>query len=66
MSRSSILAPQLAKRENDKVDNKQWTNLLGSSASIALFNAVKTAEQPILLITHDTPSALKFEQELQV
>jgi len=64
MTRSFILAPQLPQLNNEKVDKKQWTNLVGSAASIALHQAAQQAEQPILLVTHDTPSAIKFEQEL--
>ena len=64
MTRSFILSPQLPTFSENKVDKKQWTNLIGSSASLALVNAAQQASQPLLLITHDTPSALKFEQEL--
>jgi len=69
MTRSSITAPTLAALSNNpsgkSADKKTWANLIGSSASFALHNAVKQAQQPILLVTHDTPSAIRYEQELQ-
>ena len=46
-------------------DKKVWTNLFGSSVSIAIKNAALQAEQVCLLITQDTPTALKLEQELR-
>ena len=65
MTRSSINLPSLELTSGNTSDKKHWTNLVGSSASIAILNAVKQSDKPILLITHDTPSALRFEQELQ-
>lgn len=69
MSKSScLLTPILAKNKttntSTKVDKKTWLNLQGSSASIALYQGAITSDAPILLVTHDTPSALKLEQEL--
>ncbi|MEI6894288.1 MAG: transcription-repair coupling factor [Colwellia sp.] len=61
---SSLLAPVLAKRRGKNPDKKSWHNLHGSSSSVALYQAIKTAETPILLVTHNTPQALKIEQEL--
>ena len=46
-------------------DRKYWANLHGSSSSLALYQAARQAQVPFVLITHDTPSALKYEQELQ-
>ncbi len=67
--KSYLLAPTLAKNKitntTTTVDKKTWHNLQGSSASIALYQGALTSEVPILLLTHDTPSALKLEQELQ-
>ena len=60
----SLLTPTLAKRKGKNADKKTWHNLYGSSASVAILNAAQIADSPILLITHNTPSALKFEQEL--
>jgi transcription-repair coupling factor (superfamily II helicase) len=62
---SSLLTPVIAQRKGKNPDKKTWSNLPGSSSSFALYQAAKTAKTPILLITHDTPSALRIEQELQ-
>ena len=70
---SSLLTPTLAKNKTTntstntttKVDKKTWHNLQGSSASIALYNGALISDVPILLVTHDTPSALKLEQEIR-
>jgi len=65
MSKTScLLTPTLAKNKSTTIDRKTWHNLQGSSASIALYNGAILSEAPILLVTHDTPSALKIEQEL--
>jgi len=70
MSKTScLLTPTLAKNKitntATKVDKKTWHNLQGSSASIALYHGALSSDAPILLVTHDTPSALKLEQELR-
>ena len=43
---------------------KRGKTLPGSSASVAIFHGALSAEQPVLLLTHDTPTALRLEQEL--
>ena len=60
----NLFNPVLAKSRGKNADRKIWQNLPGSSASVAIFNGALLAEQPILLLTHDTPSALRLEQEL--
>ncbi|MGL1958474.1 MAG: transcription-repair coupling factor [Colwellia sp.] len=62
--KTSLLSPVLAKRRHHNPDKKTWSNLHGSSVSLALYQGAKTADAPLLLITHDTPSALRLEQEL--
>lgn len=62
---TSIFNPIIAKRRSKSADKKQWLNLLGSSSSIALYQGALKSEHPILLVTHDTTSALRIEQELQ-
>ena len=62
---TSIFNPALTKRRGKSPDKKQWLNLLGSSGSVALYHGALKSENPILLITHDTLSALRIEQELQ-
>ncbi len=65
MSQSpSILSPIVAKRRGKLADKKIWSNLPGSSSALAIMQAAKLAQAPILLITHDTPTALRLEQEL--
>lgn len=61
---ASILNPTLAKSSSKYADKKVWTDLVGSSSSLAIYHAAKKADEQILLITHDTPSALRLEQEL--
>jgi len=67
--KSCLLAPTLAKNKttnaSSKVDKKTWHNLQGSSASLAFYRGALSSDVPILLVTHDTPSALKLEQELR-
>lgn len=65
MSKTScLLTPILAKNSAKTIDKKSWHNLYGSSSSIALYQGALAAEAPLLIITHDTPSALRLEQEL--
>ena len=61
---TSLLTPVIAKRRGKTADKKNWHNLFGSSTSLAIFNAAKTADKPVVIITHDTPSALRLEQEI--
>jgi len=66
MSKTScLLTPPLAKNKAKTTDKKSWHNLYGSSSSLALYQGALSAEAPLLIITHDTPSALRLEQELQ-
>ncbi len=59
-----LLTPVLTKSSGKTSDKKSWFNLPGSSATLAIYQAARQAQRPILLITHDTPSALRLEQEL--
>ena len=60
----SLFNPVLAKSRGKSADKKVWQNLPGSSATVAIFHGALSTQQPILLLTHDTPSALRLEQEL--
>lgn len=62
---NTLFQPTLPNRKGKNADKKAWQNLLGSSATLAIYHAALQSEKPILLLTHDTPSALKFEQELR-
>ena len=65
MSKTScLLTPTIAKNKVKTIDKKSWHNLYGSSSSIALYQGALAAQAPLLIITHDTPSALRLEQEL--
>lgn len=61
---TSILTPTLAKRRANKADKRSWENLIGSSSAVAIHKGALIAENPILLVVHDTPSAIRLEQEL--
>ncbi|WP_281560556.1 transcription-repair coupling factor [Thalassomonas sp. RHCl1] len=61
---SNIFEPIIAKRRGDLADKKVWSNLVGSSSALAIYHGAKNAGSPVLLITYDTPSALRLEQEL--
>lgn len=61
---TSILTPTLAKRRASKADKKSWENLIGSSSAVAIYKGALMAKTPILLVVHDTPSAIRLEQEL--
>ncbi|MFT5636499.1 MAG: transcription-repair coupling factor (superfamily II helicase), partial [Cognaticolwellia sp.] len=60
----NLFSPILAKSRGKNADKKVWQNLPGSSATVAVFHGALSTQQPILLLTHDTPSALRLEQEL--
>jgi len=60
----NLFDPVLAKRRGKSADKKTWTNFSGSSATLAIYHGAKKAEGPVLLVTHDTPSAIRLEQEL--
>jgi transcription-repair coupling factor (superfamily II helicase) len=61
----SIFSPPLPHNTlKSKNDVRHWGNLQGSSTALILANAAKLATGPILLVTADTPSAIKLEKEL--
>lgn len=62
---TSLFNPTLPKRKGKNADKKTWTNLQGSSSSLAIYYGACNAHSPILLLTHDTPSAIRIEHELQ-
>lgn len=65
IKKSCLLTPTLAKNTQTRVDKKTWHNLQGSSDSIALYHSALISDAPILLVTNDTPTALKLEHELR-
>ncbi|MDO7084699.1 transcription-repair coupling factor [Pseudocolwellia sp. AS88] len=62
---TSLFNPVLAKRKGKNADKKTWTNLQGSSSSLAIYHGACNADSPVLLLTHDTPSAIRIEHELK-
>lgn len=58
---SSLFAPPLPQKAADHI---QWCNLAGSASALAIANAAKSHLRRVLVVTSDTPSALKLEKEL--
>src|ERR1022692_4191043 len=46
-------------------DRQHWGQLLGSAASLALANAARSLQKPLLWIVRDTAGARQIEQELR-
>ncbi|GAB2683536.1 transcription-repair coupling factor [Aliiglaciecola aliphaticivorans] len=57
----SIFTPELPKKSGNIV---HWGNMHGSSLSLAIANGAKRNPGSTLLVTADTPTALKLEKEL--
>ena len=58
---SSIFSPALPKNKQDSI---QWGNLHGSSLALCLSSGARQYKGSTLIVTADTPSALKLEKEL--
>ena len=59
---SSIFSPALPKKAGD---HQHWANLQGSAASLIISQAASASKNRVLLVTADTPSALKLEKEIR-
>ena len=59
---SSIFTPVLPEKAGD---HKYWANLRGSSSALAISQAAQACQQRILLVTADTPTALKLAKEIR-
>ena len=59
-----LYSPILASSRGKNADRKTWHNLIGSSATLAIYQAARQANRPLFLVAHDTPSAIRLEQEL--
>lgn len=59
---SSIFTPVLP---NKAGDHKYWGNLHGSASALAISQAAQACKQRILLVTADTPTALKLAKEIR-
>ncbi|WP_448568431.1 transcription-repair coupling factor [Thalassotalea ganghwensis] len=65
MSKQQLLfSPLLTNRKGQQADKKVWSHLIGSSATLAIYQAALQSKRPILLVAHDTPSAIRLENEL--
>lgn len=65
MTATLLSLPLPAQKKDASVqDHKQWGQLQGSSAALCISQALNQYKGPIVLITADTPSALKLEKEI--
>ncbi|WP_111977040.1 transcription-repair coupling factor [Algibacillus agarilyticus] len=64
MAQVTITSPALPKLNSKNIDSISWGNLQGSSLSLALTHAAQTNDSPFVVITQDTPSALRLTDEL--
>ena len=64
---ANIFAPPLPKllTESTRPNHISWGNLAGSSSALAIANAAKEDSRPLVVITADSPSALRLEQEIR-
>ncbi|WP_018981395.1 transcription-repair coupling factor [Salinimonas chungwhensis] len=53
-----------SKSEGRVQDHQQWGHLQGSSRALAIAKAFEESQGPVVLLTADTPSALKLQQEI--
>ncbi|MEI6897236.1 MAG: transcription-repair coupling factor [Psychromonas sp.] len=61
MKTASLIKIPTLKNSNDRL---LLANLQGSSLALTVSECAKQHKSPLILITHDTPSALKLRQEL--
>ena len=65
---SSLFSPTLPTLKNTSksniVDQIQWGQLHGASQALAISQAAKSHQGPMILLTADTPTAIKLEKEL--
>ena len=59
---ASLLQPPLPQHTED---HQHWGQLYGAASSLALVNAARIADAPLLLITNDMVSAKQYYAELQ-
>jgi transcription-repair coupling factor (superfamily II helicase) len=63
----SLFEPRLAIKKNSSniVDHIRWTQLAGASRSLAITNAAKAHNGPLVIVTQDTAHALMLEKEIR-
>lgn len=52
------------RKTNGPNDHKQWGQLAGSSQALAVSQAYRQHDGPVVLITADTPSAMRIQREI--
>ena len=52
------------KTEGRTQDHQHWGHLQGSSHALAIATAFENSQGPVVLLTADTPSALKLQREI--
>ncbi|EKE82956.1 transcription-repair coupling factor [Idiomarina xiamenensis] len=62
MSTASIFTPPIAPSVNQDIT---WQNLHGSAPALALAQVIAQQQQMLLVVTADTPQALRLEQEIK-
>ena len=64
---ANIFAPPLPKllTESTRPNHISWGNLGGSSSALAIASAAKEDSRTMVVITADSPSALRLEQEIR-
>lgn len=58
----TIFPPQIPTRTGEQ---KYWCNLVGSSPALAIANTALESDKRLVVVTNDTPSALKLEREIR-
>ncbi|MET1218936.1 MAG: transcription-repair coupling factor, partial [Glaciecola sp.] len=63
----NIFKPSLPKprSEGKQAQVLSWGNLAGSSSALAIASAIVNDPRPFVLLTADSPSALRLEQEIR-
>lgn len=65
MTATTTVLPLPKSRTNKHVeDHQHWGHLQGSSSALAIARAYQQAKGPVVLLTADTPSALKLQREI--
>ena len=64
---ANIFSPPLPKliTDTNRPQHISWGGLAGSSPALAIANAAVHDERPIVVVTPDSPSALRLEQEVR-
>ncbi len=61
---TTVLPLPKARSDSHSEDHQHWGHLQGSSAALAVARAYQQSSGPVVLLTADTPSALKMQREI--